>query len=296
MKISKSKQELARIIRGNGGWTKGNYAVQDKDDKCVWFMTDLEGRPSGNAYWPGCKSDRIKHDSLLPNWHQTILSRDEYFHIYPAPDADGWIEWKGGECPVEKGTLVDVIWRDKTERSGVKALHLGGAGHHFWVADGMVNDIIAYRLHKPEAAQAPQEPKPVTAPEAKPTIEQLAEDYRSAKDYALRLQEEANIAWNTAEKAKGELIDAGKSIGIDIQPITTKQEPEMAITDWRDLQIGDIIECVDGDIKDKIGMTGPVVEFAPDATDGMHVRLGCDNGPNKGRLGWPRKFRFIRRP
>ena len=75
-----------------------------------------------------------------------------------------------------------------------------------------------------------------------------------------------------------------------------EKEPELVITDWRDLQLGDIIEYVDGDIEGKIGMTGPVVEFAPDSADGMHVRLKCDNGPNKGRFGWPTKWKFIRRP
>ena len=56
----------------------------------------------------------------FPNWHQTILSREEYFHLYPAQDADGWIEWKGGKCPVENGRLIDV---KKTDGSHEFAVH-----------------------------------------------------------------------------------------------------------------------------------------------------------------------------
>lgn len=27
----------------------------------------------------------------------------------PQPDADDWIEWHGGDCPVPAGTVVDII-------------------------------------------------------------------------------------------------------------------------------------------------------------------------------------------
>ena len=31
------------------------------------------------------------------------------------PDADGWIKWDGKECPLERGVLVDVRYRDGQE-------------------------------------------------------------------------------------------------------------------------------------------------------------------------------------
>lgn len=150
MKISNSKKQLARIISENGGWRKGNYAIQDKDDKCVWFMFELKGRPNGRAFWPGVKSKRIKSAVLLPNWHQTILSRDEYFHLYPAP--------------------VKVVVENKTTC-------------HLTVAD-------------------------------KPTIEQLAADYRNLKDFADCKQQEADDAKADAEAKLAELVAAGKALGL----------------------------------------------------------------------------------
>ena len=180
MKISNSKKELARIISENGWWKKGNYAIQDKDDKCVWFMSELEGRPQGRAFWPGRKSDRIRHGALIPNWHQTILSRAEYFHLYPAPDA------------------------------------------------------------KPEFCESVMRSIPDPAP--KPTIEQLATDYRNKMGYASRKQQEANDAKAAADAALGELERAGEALGLLIGIATL--DPELVITDWRKWEIGDEVRLL----------------------------------------------------
>ena len=67
--------------------------------------------------------------------------------------SEGWIEWEGGECPVGKGTLVDVRYRDGQELSALPANGMTkgarDASYAFWHDDGNINDIIAYRLHKP---------------------------------------------------------------------------------------------------------------------------------------------------
>lgn len=70
-------------------------------------------------------------------------------------DADGWIDWGGGECPVERGTMVDVRYRNGCEchhvGAGLGADTTGSDPDHCandWYADGTDWDIIAYRLHK----------------------------------------------------------------------------------------------------------------------------------------------------
>jgi len=232
MKISKSKQELAQIISENGGWRDG---VEFFASTCNGIVIGSKSKPKYTSKYGwvaagGFIDDRIELHSYLKNWHQTILSRAEYLHLYPAPDADGWIEWGGGECPVERGTLVDVIWRDGTERAGIKALHIGGAGHKFWVADGMVNDIIAYRLHKPEQAKpefCESVMRATPEPSDKPTIEQLAADYRNAKDYACRKQQEADDAKADVGAKLKALELTGEALGLLVSPITSKQEPEL---------------------------------------------------------------------
>ena len=53
-----------------------------------------------------------------------------------------WIEWNGGECPVPAGTIVDVKYRDGDEET-----NHAGSWIKCWVNDGMLQDIIAYRIH-----------------------------------------------------------------------------------------------------------------------------------------------------
>ena len=270
MKISKSKQELARIISENGGWRDGaEWAAQDKRhagkiNKVVFYLGSKPLIDAGDSYWGGNNThdEFIISDRLIKNWHQTILSREEYFHIYPATDADGWIAWNGGECPVGEGTLIDVKFLDGTVQMACEARGTKSESHKYWTNvwthPGTDADITAYRLHKPEQASATEKLSDAavsTAKDAlmsdsiemlvrKPTIEQLAADYRNAKDYAARKQQEADDAKADADAKLKELELAGEALGLIVSPITAKQEPELVITDWRDLQVGDEVEAV----------------------------------------------------
>lgn len=70
-----------------------------------------------------------------------------------------WIEWNGGECPVERGVLVDVRYRDGEEKFSVPAQEsvLGReAAYTFWLNDGQQLDIVAYRLSGPAQASLPK--------------------------------------------------------------------------------------------------------------------------------------------
>ena len=58
-------------------------------------------------------------------------------------DTDGWIEWKGGECPVDGGVMVETIWSDGDIISN-RARKLGW--HH---SQREVN-IISYRVVEQE--------------------------------------------------------------------------------------------------------------------------------------------------
>lgn len=91
MKISKSKQELARIISENGGWRDGcEFSVQNGDHGRISFSENKPVRQGAKSWMAGGGFQfKIEVCKPMPNWHQTILSRAEYFHLYPAPDADG---------------------------------------------------------------------------------------------------------------------------------------------------------------------------------------------------------------
>lgn len=68
----------------------------------------------------------------------------------PQPDADGWIEWNGGECPVSPTTKVDVRFREAMDDDYESLYSFGGeAGEWEWDHNNCESDIVAYRLAEP---------------------------------------------------------------------------------------------------------------------------------------------------
>ncbi|AWH14668.1 hypothetical protein [Aeromonas phage 62AhydR11PP] len=312
MKISNSKKELARIVSENGGWRDGA--------EWAWFQGKLKGGPchevwfgeagsepeyvvasgSFHCYWSMVvdKFSAKKFD----NWHQTILSRAEYFHLYPAPDADGWIEWGGGECPVKMGTLIDVKYRDGHLQLGCRSesrcdtelyatTHSGNSGG--------ISDIIAYRPHKPERSKpefCESVVRSIPEPDEQvwtnpPSIEQLAADYRNAKDYAERKQQEADDAKADADEKLRVLEIAGEALGLLVSPITAKQDAELVITDLRDLRVGDVVELISfqgGSAK--VGEIGKISKFFGNGD--FHVDFPSQSGYSVDHS----HIKFIRRP
>jgi hypothetical protein len=68
------------------------------------------------------------------------------------PDADGWIEWAGGECPVAPGVLVEVRYRGSRKPETGPWETETGPGETFgecWQDDDYAEDIIAYRIVSP---------------------------------------------------------------------------------------------------------------------------------------------------
>lgn len=79
-----------------------------------------------------------------------VISKAEAEMAEPKPDADGWIKWDGGGCPVRRDALVWVRLRDGYEECDDAATfrwrHVGDdACDQFAVEEG---DIIAYRIVK----------------------------------------------------------------------------------------------------------------------------------------------------
>ena len=231
MKISNSKKQLAMIIHENGGWRDGAGFVAQDQNASVTFFVDAPWRCETS--WEASEFEALSGFGViaksLPNWHQTILSRDEYLHLYPAP--------------------VKVVVENKTTC-------------HLTMTD-------------------------------KPTIEQLAADYRNRKDYADCKQEEADAAKADAEAKLAELVAAGKALGLAVS--IAGVEPELAITDWRDLRVGDRIW---------VGDPGYDTNCPEGEYDIVDRDRGDDDQPVgvmwRGGVQWPqihkRGWRFIRRP
>lgn len=129
--------------------------------------------------------------------------------------------------------------------------------------------------------------------EAKPTIEQLASDYRNAKDYADRKQEEADAAKAGAGAKLAELVAAGRAVGLALSVTGAESESELVITDWRDLQLGDVV-WYGGDDGLSSGEYHVMEVEAPDYEGYRTVQVndGADGRWIDTRAGWG----FISRP
>lgn len=74
-----------------------------------------------------------------------------------AADSDGWIEWAGGECPLEKGTIIDTKDRDGHENFGEVIGITNNVDNIFWQRGACsypAYEIISYRLHQPQDANS----------------------------------------------------------------------------------------------------------------------------------------------
>ena len=240
---------------------------------------------------------------------------------FKVPDADGWIEWKGGECPVD-GDVNVKFWSGTIKENPISAREL------YWEHDGDISDIIAYRLHNTEQAKPEfcnsvmrsiPEPESIDGlcsevtsenkhqhVDAKPTIEQLAADYRNKLDYANRKQDEADKANMESDAALAQLEDAIAAIGFAITPLgAPEKEPEPVITDWQDLRVGDEIEVFNFECpwnkssrKQEL-MSGPCIVMR---VEDENVLIELKNnlptkGPHWNATGIDAcDFKFIRRP
>lgn len=73
---------------------------------------------------------------------ETLVTKSQYESALAASDC--WIEWGGGECPVDESANVDIKLEDGSEKSDAPA------SAFIWQHDDDVTNIIAYRLHKPD--------------------------------------------------------------------------------------------------------------------------------------------------
>ena len=80
----------------------------------------------------------------------SAIAKAEAALAEPQADADGWIPWSGGECPMDRLTQVDVRYRNGDELMGAGLTWLAGSydWNHNWNHDESDYDIIAYRIAK----------------------------------------------------------------------------------------------------------------------------------------------------
>lgn len=153
---------LVQELPERGGWPEAaSYVVQDYDgtvkfSKSINFLHIKAGEWCSNEDgddW--IYSDRpfegnFHHYITANDWKVSIVTREQYKTALAASKAvvghDGWIQWAGGDCPVDSDAIVEVKFRKPIRNK----FNNDRAGDFSWTHDGFDGDIIAYRVHDTE--------------------------------------------------------------------------------------------------------------------------------------------------
>lgn len=180
-------QILVETLPKVGGWPKAaNYAVQDSDgtvkfSKSISFLHIKAGEWCSNKdgddwiYGDRPFEGNFRHYITANDWNISIVTREKYeaamatskelrhYQVSTehyiadvsagktanATGANGWIDWHGGECPVDSDVIVEVKYR----KTNPYQFNNDRAGDFTWSHHGIDGDIIAYRLVQPHEAQ-----------------------------------------------------------------------------------------------------------------------------------------------
>ena len=132
-----------------------------------------------------------------------------------------------------------------------------------------------------------------------PSIEQLVAEHTRLQAISVEASNTASEAAVAAAKALAQVKEAGKALGLSVELLPTKQlEPTLNITDWRDLQVGDVIKCVSQgrqwieELDWVIGEECEVIRTEDPGKSGQPIEARFKNGEE----WWIGEFSFIRRP
>lgn len=119
---------LVKELPKRGGWPDGVDAVEQ----------DSEGRlfEMDSDYSSDFKLEKCD------DWITDVVTKQQYEAALAA--SDGWIEWCGGDCPVDSDAIVEVKFRLHNQHQ----YNNDRAGDFDWAHAGRNSDIIAYRLHR----------------------------------------------------------------------------------------------------------------------------------------------------
>lgn len=161
-------QILTEELPKRGGWPEGAVAaVQDGDAPGLYIRRKIKFAGEGYSIsfkegdnWSGfgiglswgrvtSLSSDFAATELASDYATAIITREQYESAMAASQAvlgnNGWIDWHGGECPVDSDAIVEVKYR----KPNPYQFNNDRAGDFTWSHDGFDDDIIAYRLQQP---------------------------------------------------------------------------------------------------------------------------------------------------
>lgn len=125
-------------------WEILNSAISAEGEEQMTDVTKdlLEALKAAQAYVCGPTAWTQEQEDTLVEAMSKAIARAESALAEPKPDADGWIPWVGGECPVNPNALVRVRFADFLEEGGCRACQ------YQWHRSNphAPSDIVAYRV------------------------------------------------------------------------------------------------------------------------------------------------------
>lgn len=116
---------LVKELPHRDGWPNGIDAVEQ----------DSEGRlfEMDSDYSSDFKLEKCD------DWLESVVTKQQYEAALEA--SEDWIDWHGGECPVDSDAIVEVKFRWHNQHQ----YNNDRAGDFDWAYTGRSSDIIAYR-------------------------------------------------------------------------------------------------------------------------------------------------------
>lgn len=143
---------LVKELPKLGGWPEGCYAITQDSSKAINIYDSLDGLEINEhgfwCYlnsWVGYCITEKESPLLASDYDTAIITRAQYDSALAA--SDGWIEWKGGKCPVDSDAIVEVRYWNQNQAQ--HQYNNDRAGDFYWAHTGSNADIIAYRLQQP---------------------------------------------------------------------------------------------------------------------------------------------------
>lgn len=138
---------LVKELPKRGGWPDGALnATQDEDGE-VNFSEDATPVFGSVAWHDGDWCGNEFYTIRASDYDTAIITREQYEFALAASKAvvghNGWIQWAGGDCPVDSDEIVEVKYRSPNPHQ----YNNDRAGDFIWLHTGSGSDIMAYRLH-----------------------------------------------------------------------------------------------------------------------------------------------------
>lgn len=131
---------LVQELPKRGGWPEGVTHIEQDYDRELRFYGRGEPRT-------GIILDELAVDHRKIGASDKGVTKSQYEAALAA--SDDWIDWHGGECPVDSDAIVEVKYRHPSSYQ----FNNDRAGDFYWPHDGLGYDTITYRLRQPAKSE-----------------------------------------------------------------------------------------------------------------------------------------------